>query len=75
MLGALLARWKVVIALVAVGAVALLFGFSHFPEGADDDDDDPLVLLALAMATNFGGWVVGLTAGAATARVLRRRKS
>jgi hypothetical protein len=47
--GALLARWKVVIALIAVGAVA--------------------------MATNFGGWVVGLTAGAATARVLRRRKS
>lgn len=50
-------------------------GFSHFPEGVDDDVDDPIALLALAMATNFGGWVVGLTAGAATAHVLRRRKS
>ena len=74
-LGALLPKWKVVIALIAVGGIALLFGFNHFPEGAADDDDDPIVLLALAMATNFGGWVVGLSAGAATARVLSRDKA
>jgi hypothetical protein len=75
-LGGLRPKWKVVVGLIALGGMGLLLGIEYFPEGAEDDDDDPLVLLALAMLTNFGGWVTGLVLSAAAARlVLRARKS
>ena len=59
-------------ALAVVGAVALWFGLAHFPR-SEDDDDDPVVLVALAMFTNFGGWIVGLALGAAAVRLRRGR--
>ena len=75
-LGGTLRRWRFVLALIGLGTVGLLLGIEYFPEGAEDDDDDPLVVLALAMLTNFAGWVTGLVAGAALARiVIRARKS
>jgi hypothetical protein len=68
-IGALIPRWKVLVALAAIGTIALWYGIKHAPDGADDDD--PAVLVAMAMVTNFGGWLVGLAVGAATTRVRR----
>ena len=71
--GALFPKWKVLVALAIAGVVALWLGIEHFPKGSEDDDDDPIVLLALAMFTNFAGWIVGLALGAAVVRLRRGR--
>jgi MFS-type transporter involved in bile tolerance (Atg22 family) len=71
-LGALVPKSRVVIAVIVLSTIALLYGFEHFPEGAVDDDDDPNALLGLAMMTNFAGWIIGLVVGAGLARLRLR---
>lgn len=70
--GALARRWKLVVALAAVGAIGLWLGIKFLPNGPDDDD--PAVLLALAMLTNYVGWLVGLVVGLAARRSRRHAR-
>jgi hypothetical protein len=70
--GALFPRWKVLVPVAIASAVALWLGIKRFPDGSDDEDDDPVVLLALAMFTNFGGWLLGLVVGAFFVRLRAR---
>jgi hypothetical protein len=67
--GALFPKWKALVLFAVIGVIALLFGLDHLPEGSEDDDDDPVILLALAMFTNFGGWILGLVIGTLVVRV------
>ena len=69
-LGAAVRTWKIRMLLAALAALVLLYVFNHVPSGPDDDDN-PRVLVAIAMMTNFGGWVIGLGIGGAVARVRR----
>ena len=71
-LGALLPRWKLLIALALVGAIACWYGIEHVPDDPDEDDD-PAILIFLAIVANYAGWLVGLALGAVAARAHRRR--
>jgi hypothetical protein len=70
--GAFFPRWKVLVPVAVASAVALWLGIEHLPDGSDDEDDDPVVLLALAMFTNFGGWLLELVVGAVFVRLRAR---
>jgi hypothetical protein len=72
-IGAVLPRWRIVIPLIVVGAVGAWFGFSHFA-AHDGDDNHPLAVLdAIATVFNYVGLAVGLTVGAISRNVTRRR--
>lgn len=71
--GAVLPKWRILIALIAVGAVGTWFGFNHFA-AQEGDENHPLgALAALTTLFNFAGCVVGLITGAVSRRVMRRR--
>jgi hypothetical protein len=68
--GAVFPKWKALVLFAGLGVIAFLFGLEHLPKGSeDDDDDDPVILLAIAMFTNFGGWILGLVIGTLVVRV------
>jgi hypothetical protein len=69
-LGAAVPTWKKRLLLTGLGGLALLYGLKHLPRGSVDSDDAG-VLAMLALAANFGGWVIGLAIGGAVARVRR----
>jgi len=69
-LGAAVSTWKLRLLLTVFGGLALLYGLKHLPSGPVDDDDGG-VLAMIAIAANFGGWVIGLAIGGAVARVRR----
>jgi hypothetical protein len=49
---------------------AFAIAFTHPPEGDPEEDDDPIVLVAIAMITNFVGYCLGL----GLAAVVRARR-
>jgi hypothetical protein len=59
---------KAVAAFFAIGVIAFAYAFTHPPEGDPEEDDDPVVLVAIAMLTNFVGYGVGLAVGAVARR-------
>jgi hypothetical protein len=73
--GALVPRWRPLVLVAPLSAVAFWYGITHAPEGSADDDDDPVVLVLFAMVTNFAGWLAGLVAGAGIVRARRAQVS
>jgi uncharacterized membrane protein YfcA len=66
---AIFPRRRLLAGLTVLTAIALWLGIKHAPDGPDDDD--PAILLALAMLTNFIGWLAGIALGLVTARIRR----
>jgi hypothetical protein len=69
--GTLVRSLWMLLVLVALSIAALLYGINHVPT-CGDEDDCPSVLVAIAMMTNFAGWLVGLAVGVGVVRARGR---
>lgn len=72
--GALVPRWRLLLLVAVLSGAALLYGIEHVPS-CGDEDDCPGVLVAIAILTNFGGWLIGLALGAGIVRERRRART
>jgi hypothetical protein len=68
--GVVVRRWILLLVFADLGLAAFAYGISHVPDGPDDDD--PGILVAIAVITNFVGWLAGLTLGFLLRRPLHR---
>jgi hypothetical protein len=68
-LGLFLPSWRVVASVIAAAAFAAWLGFRYLSRTCGGDgDDDPIVLVYVMMATNLGGFIVGLAIGRGSRR-------
>ena len=71
--GLALRRWVLLLVFAGIGLVAFAYGISNVPDGPDDDD--PGILVAIAVITNFVGWLAGLALGFLLRRPLHHRQA
>jgi hypothetical protein len=70
LIGAAVRRWVPLLVIAGLSVAGFAYGINYVPEGPDDDH--PRVLVALAVITNFVGWLAGLMLGFVLRRPFHR---